>query len=188
MKITSSLVAPSTFISIFISILLFAVTPANASHHEKSQDVAASNGEETKLHPAVYVNSDKKAYEAMQALPKDQPLQMLNMIRYRDKADYKDNSEFSAKGWTGEQAYTEYGRHSSPIADRVGGKIIYTGIPQLTVIGPEHEKWDLVFIVHYPNLASFLALIGDPEYQKHAFHRSAAVADSRLIRMLPVTE
>ncbi|WP_108810387.1 DUF1330 domain-containing protein [Sphingorhabdus sp. Alg231-15] len=133
--------------------------------------------------PATYVNSDAKAYAAMQKLPADEPLHMLNMIRFKDKASYEDGSAFAVKGWTGQQAYAEYSRHSGPIANRAGGKVVYFGMPQLTLIGPEHEKWDAVFIVSYPNLASFLALVGDPEYKKHAFHRSAAVADSRLVRM-----
>ncbi len=150
-----------------------------------ASSAAVSAAEDHQTMPSTYVNSDAKAYAAMQKLPADQPLHMLNMIRFKDKASYEKGSEFAAKGWTGEQAYTEYSRHSGPIATRTGGKVVYFGMPQLTLIGPEHEKWDAIFVVSYPNLASFLALVGDPEYKKHAFHRSAAVADSRLVRMAP---
>lgn len=135
--------------------------------------------------PAAYINSTPEAYAAMQGLPKDEPVQMLNMIRFKEKAEYAEGSEFAAKDWTGEQAYAEYSRRSSPIANRVGGKPIYIGVPQLTLIGPQHETWDAAFIIEYPDLATFLALVNDPKYKKHAFHRSAAVADSRLIRMTP---
>lgn len=135
--------------------------------------------------PPAYINSTPEAYAQMQSLPMDEPLQMLNMIRFKEKAEYAEGSEFAAKDWTGEQAYAEYSRRSSPIANRIGGKPIYLGIPQLTLIGPQHEKWDAAFIIEYPDLATFLALVNDPEYKKHAFHRSAAVADSRLIRMTP---
>lgn len=138
--------------------------------------------------PVAYINSTPEAYTAMQGLPMDEPLQMLNMIRFKDKAEYAEGSEFAAKDWTGEQAYAEYSRRSSPIANRVGGKPIYMGIPQLTLIGPQHETWDVAFIIEYPDLATFLALVNDPEYKKHAFHRSAAVADSRLIRMAPLAQ
>lgn len=167
MKIFTTLITSIVTVSMAAAIAL----PVNA----KDKDTA----------PATYVNSDAKAYAAMQNLPADQPLHMLNMIRFKDKASYEEGSAFAAKGWTGEQAYAEYSRHSGPIANRTGGKAAYFGIPQLTLIGPEHEKWDVIFIVSYPNLASFLALVGDPEYKKHAFHRSAAVADSRLVRMAP---
>lgn len=175
MKIAAKIITPILTIALTLaaaktaSLTLLTASPANAKDRETA--------------PAAYVNSDEKAYVAMQKLPADQPLHMLNMIRFKDKAVYKEGSEFAAKGWTGEQAYAEYGRHSSPIAARTGGKVVYFGMPQLTLIGPEHEKWDAIFIISYPNLASFLALVGDPEYKKHAFHRSAAVADSRLVRM-----
>jgi len=138
--------------------------------------------------PPAYINSTPEVYAQMQHLPMDEPLQMLNMIRFKDKAEYAEGSEFAAKDWTGQQAYAEYSRRSAPIANRVGGKPIYIGIPQLTLIGPQHEKWDAAFIVEYPDLATFLALVNDPEYKKHAFHRSAAVADSRLIRMAPAAQ
>lgn len=161
------------------SLALMFAAPVAANHHETSP------AEEHISVLATYINSDPKAYAAMQKLPKDQPLHMLNMIRFKDKASYEEGSEFAAKGWTGQEAYVEYTRHSSPIANRTGGKPAYFGMPQLTLIGPEHEKWDVIFIVSYPNLASFLALVSDPEYKKHAFHRSAAVADSRLVRMAP---
>ena len=130
-----------------------------------------------------YVSSTKEAYTAMQSLPMDQPLQMLNMIRYKDKANYDADSEFARKAWSGEEAYAEYTRLSSPIAKRYGGKPVFIGIPQLTLIGPEHEKWDAIFIVEYPDAAAFFEFVSDPEYQTHAFHRNAAVADSRLVRM-----
>lgn len=167
MKFTTKIIAPA----LAASLALF------------TANVAAAENEQST--PAVYVNSDANAYAAMQKLPADQPLHMLNMIRFKDRASYEKGSEFAAKAWTGEQAYAEYSRHSSPIATRSGGKVVYFGMPQLTLIGAEHEKWDAIFIVSYPNLASFLALVGDPDYKKHAFHRSAAVADSRLVRMAP---
>ena len=64
----------------------------------------------------TYVNSDPAAYQAMQALPGDETFHMLNMIRFRDKAEYPEDSEFAEKGWTGEEAYAEYTRRSSPSA------------------------------------------------------------------------
>lgn len=164
-------------------VLLIAMSPVHASHPNtdvKAKMTSAVDGSQT---PARYVNSDKRAYAAMQQLPKDEPFYMLNMIRYNDKAKYQSESEFAAKGWSGKEAYTEYGSHSSHVAKRIGAKVVYVGEPQLTLIGPDHQQWDAIFIISYPNLDAFLALIGDPEYQKHAFHRRAAVADSRLVRM-----
>lgn len=133
----------------------------------------------------VFVNSTPEAYAAMETLPKDEPLQMLNMLQFNDVANYEEGSDYAQKGWTGEEAFAEYTRRAGPIARRLGAKPIYIGAPQLTLIGPEYEKWDAVFIFEYADVESFLALINNPDYKKHAFHRSAAVENSRLIRMAP---
>jgi len=134
--------------------------------------------------PKTYVEPDEKIYEAMRNLLADEPLHMLNLIRFNEEADYKEE-EFAVQGWTGQQAYAEYGRHASPIIFGLGGEIAYAGTPQLTLIGPEHEQWDIVIIVKYPDTATYFDLIAHEEYQKHKFHRTAAVADSRLVRVAP---
>jgi uncharacterized protein (DUF1330 family) len=54
------------------------------------------------------------------------------------------------------------------------------------LIGPEDERWDLVFIAEYPNPAAFAAMIRDPDYREAVKHRTAAVAESRLIRLKPL--
>ncbi len=57
--------------------------------------------------------------------------------------------------------------------------------PELTLIGPTDEQWDLAFIARYETAERFLAMVRDPEYQLAVIHRQAAVADSRLIRCQP---
>lgn len=53
------------------------------------------------------------------------------------------------------------------------------------VIGPTDERWDDGFVAQYPSAAAFLEMITDPEYQQAAVNRTAALADSRLIRFSP---
>ena len=133
--------------------------------------------------PRTYVTPSQKAIDAMTALPMDDPIHMLNLIRLKDNANYEEGSEFAAKNWTGAEAFAKYRSHIGPIVERLGGGSIYGGQSQLTLIGPEHEDWDTDFIIYYPNTATMIAMNQDPEYKKHAFHRTAAVADSRLIRI-----
>jgi hypothetical protein len=150
---------------------------------------APALSDEDKHMNAAYISPDEKATEAFAALPQDQPFDMLNMIKFKDVADYAADSGFADKGWTGAEAYAEYGRHSGPIAQRMGATTAYGGAPQLTMIGPDSEQWDAIFVVRYPNAAAFFGLVTDAEYLKHAFHRSAAVEDSRLVRIaLPPTD
>jgi uncharacterized protein (DUF1330 family) len=126
-------------------------------------------------------------FEAFKALPRDTPIQMLNLIRLREKAAYPEGHPDHGKEISGLDAYRAYGRTSGPIFRRLGGKQVWAGRPDVVVTGPADEKWDLAFIAEYPSAAAFLAMVTDPEYREHVKHRQAAVLDSRLIRLAPLT-
>lgn len=129
-----------------------------------------------------HIDPTRESFEIFKTLPRDEPLEMLNLIRLRDKAVYPDGREV-----TGMEAYTAYGEHSEPIFQRVGGSILWRGAPRSVLIGPSEELWDLSFIAAYPSAGAFLEMVTDPDYQSQAVpHRQAAVLDSRLIRHAPL--
>lgn len=49
------------------------------------------------------------------------------------------------------------------------------------LIGPEHKTWDRMLLVRYPDLESFLQMSQSPDYHAIGGHRTAALADSRLL-------
>lgn len=124
-----------------------------------------------------YVDPERDQFEAFKALPRDTPVMMLNLVRLREQAAYADGREA-----TGAEAYAAYGRESGPVFHRVGGEIIWRATPQVTLIGPADEHWDLVFVARYPTAGAFLEMVTDPAYRMAVKHRQAAVLDSRLIR------
>jgi uncharacterized protein (DUF1330 family) len=128
----------------------------------------------------------REQFEAFKALPRDETIQMLNLIRLREQAAYPEGHPDHGKALSGLDAYRAYGRTAGPIFRRLGGKQVWAGRPDAVVTGPANEKWDLAFIAEYPNAAAFLAMVTDPEYREHVKHRQAAVLDSRLIRMKPI--
>jgi uncharacterized protein (DUF1330 family) len=70
----------------------------------------------------------------------------------------------------------------------VGGRQVWAGKPEIMVTGPQDaEQWDLAFIAEYPNLSAFIEMVRDPDYREHVKHRTAAVADSRLLCLSPLT-
>lgn len=124
-----------------------------------------------------HIDPDRDQFDAFKKLPRDKPVMMLNLVRFRDKAAYDDGREA-----TGAQAYAAYSRESGPIFQRVGGEIIWRGNPETMVIGPKHERWDVIFVARYPTAGAFLEMVTDPNYRAAVKHRQAAVEDSRLIR------
>ena len=133
------------------------------------------------------VDPTRAQFDAFKALPRDAPIQMLNLIRLKPLADYPPDHPDHGKGLTGLEAYRAYGRTSRPIFERLGARQVWVGRPETVVTGPPDERWDLAFIAEYPNAAAFLAMVTDPDYREHVKHRTAGVADSRLIRLAPIT-
>jgi uncharacterized protein (DUF1330 family) len=131
------------------------------------------------------IDPTREQFKAFMTAPQDTTIHMLNLIRLRPLADYPADHPNHGKGMTGLDAYREYGRTSSPIFARVGGRQVWAGKPEAVLTGPLDERWDLAFIAQYPNSLAFAEMIRDPDYKEHVKHRQAAVEDSRLIRFFP---
>ena len=125
-----------------------------------------------------HVDPTRETFAELKTLPLDHPVDMLNLIRLREHAAYADG-----RAATGAEAYRAYGEHSAAFFNAAGGKIIWSATQELMVIGPTDTRWDIAFIARYPTGQAFLDMVYNPDYQAVTFHRTAAVADSRLIRM-----
>lgn len=133
----------------------------------------------------THIDPTRTQFDAFKGLDRDHPIEMLNLVRFRDLALYPNNHTLARNGLTGADAYRLYGKHSAPVLAKVGGSILWRGTYQTMLIGPEAETWDAVFIACYPTGHAFLAMVSDPAYQVAVIHRQAAVLTSRLIRCAP---
>ncbi|TIP26961.1 MAG: DUF1330 domain-containing protein [Mesorhizobium sp.] len=125
----------------------------------------------------TYSTFSKETFAAFRANDRPGPIHMLNLIRLRGEAVYADGRRA-----TGAEAYATYSKESETVFQRVGGRIVWRGRLELTMIGPQAEHWDINFIAEYPSPAAFAEMLRDPVYRVAMEHRQAAVADSRLIR------
>ncbi|MEC9311874.1 MAG: DUF1330 domain-containing protein [Pseudomonadota bacterium] len=132
-----------------------------------------------------YIDPDRAQFEAFKELDRDQPIEMLNLVKFRDAAAYPEDHALAGSGLTGAEAYKNYGRETAPIIARLGAGIVWRGNWQATLIGPGDEVWDEMFIARYPTAHAFLEMVTDPDYRKAVVHRQAAVETSRLIRTNP---
>ena len=105
----------------------------------------------------------------------DGPIVMLNLLRFKDRADGID------EGVSGAEAYARYSVATEQFLRGVGGRLVQAIAPRESVIGPTEPEWDLVLFVRYPSRAKFIEMATNPEYLKIHAHREAALADSRLI-------
>jgi uncharacterized protein (DUF1330 family) len=108
---------------------------------------------------------------------------MLNLLRYRDTADYSAVPELDpGRPVTGREAYAAYSEAVLPILAGLGGGIEMFGACHGTLIGPDGDEWDDIVLVRYPSTQAFVGMVTSEEYRAIQGHRTAALADSRLVR------
>jgi uncharacterized protein (DUF1330 family) len=103
----------------------------------------------------------------------DQPIYMLNLLKYKDKAEYADGRDTDLSG---RDAYQIYGMAVIERLAAVNGDIIFSGIVSRLMLGEVEELWDDVAIAMYPSRAAMLEMVSSPEYQAIAVHREAGLA------------
>ena len=103
---------------------------------------------------------------------KDQPIYMVNLLKFKDKAIYPDKRETDL---TGEEAYAIYGQEVRKHLEKVGAKPIFSGKVSRLMLGEVEDLWDVVAIAMYPNRKAMLDMLSDPEYIKSAQHRVAGL-------------
>ena len=132
------------------------------------------------------VKPTREQVEALAAIAggdADGPLVMLNLNRYRERAEYADEPPGGGSpDVSGREAYGRYGAVALEVLKRVGGEVMWQAYASLTVIGHDDERWDEVIAVRYPSTRAFLDLALDPELLVAQAHRDAGLDHATLIR------
>ena len=102
----------------------------------------------------------------------DEPIFMINLLKFKEKASYPDKRETNL---TGAEAYAIYGREVVQHLQKVGGKGIYGGRVTRLMLGEVEDLWDSVAIAMYPSRKAMLEMISNPDYIKSAQHRIAGL-------------
>jgi len=107
-----------------------------------------------------------------------EPIAMLNLLKFRDKAVYSDGRPTEL---TGEQAYRLYGQAFKEIMGPKGVKVLYSGAVKGLLIGDGDDLWDAVALIQYPSTDVMLAMLRDETYQHAQQHRAAGLEGQLLI-------
>jgi len=127
-----------------------------------------------------YIEPDQRTIEDFLAnFPSDTPVVMLNLLKFNGQANYRAGQD--AEPCTGFEAFMRYGLAVTPLIEAAEGEQVWQGRPASMLIGPADSRWDLAVLVRYPSAQAFVDMVKSPEYQAVAFHRTAALEDSRLL-------
>lgn len=130
----------------------------------------------------AYIDPSRENWQVFKDLPRDTPIHMLNLLKFRDLADYPEGHPNHGKGLTGREAYEIYKKGFQRVVAGDGAAMVWQAPLECVVTGPA-EEWDEAFVMGYPNSIAFMAMVRNEEYIRDIVpHRTAALADSRLIR------
>jgi uncharacterized protein (DUF1330 family) len=106
------------------------------------------------------------------------PIAMVNLVKFREKAVYRDGRQ---EDLSGRDAYLRYVARMRPIVEAAGGRLLFSGNVNALVVGEVGELWDAVGIVEYPSRAEFVRIATCDEVQTIGVDREAGLAGQLLI-------
>jgi uncharacterized protein (DUF1330 family) len=98
--------------------------------------------------------------------PDEGPVVMLNLLK------------FKASG--GSKEYGKYGDSVVQMVEKQGGKVLWLGMVDQTLIGPVDDTWDAVALVQYPSRKAFIEMTSTKDYDAAHEHRESGLERTRL--------
>jgi len=102
----------------------------------------------------------------------DGPIFMVNLLKFKEKAEYDDGRETDLSG---RDAYMIYGRAVAGILPKFGGRAVFAADVTFLALGEVEELWDEVAIAMYPSRADMVRMSLSEEWREAAIHRSAGL-------------
>ena len=112
----------------------------------------------------TFILPTKEQFEQVMAMDYTGPIFMINLLKFKPDG--------------GAERYQQYIEAGSETFKKVGVKAAFQANIAMAVIG--EEDWDEVIIAQYPNIAAFIEMNRDEDYQQAVRHRTEALLDSRL--------
>jgi uncharacterized protein (DUF1330 family) len=101
------------------------------------------------------------------------PICMVNLIKFKEKAEYEDGRETDL---TGREAYELYEQGVKKLLESIGGGIGFEGDVERLMLGEVEELWDVVALAVWPSRQAMFEVMQSPQMQEISVHRSAGLA------------
>ena len=111
------------------------------------------------------INPTGPALKAFLEAAPDEPVVMLNLLRFRDG---------------GRESYERYLAHFGEHALEVGAEILYYGTGDTALVAEDGQAWDAVLLVSYPTRRAVSEMVRNPRYQEGTHLRDEALVEAVL--------
>jgi uncharacterized protein (DUF1330 family) len=115
--------------------------------------------------------------ELIEAAHDESPVVMLNLLKFKERAD--------SGGGSGAAAYGRYSDDVVSMVEARGGKVLWYGKADQILIGDPTETWDAVALVQYPSRKAFIEMTSSADYEKAHEHRESALERTVIIACTP---
>lgn len=116
--------------------------------------------------------TDPERLKGMMEKGPDGPIFMVNLLKFKDKAEYDDGRPCDLSG---RDAYMIYGRAVTELLPKFGGRGLFAGDVTFLALGQVEELWDEIAIAMYPDRASMVRMSMSDEWREIAVHRMAGL-------------
>ena len=110
----------------------------------------------------------------------DGPVWMINLMSYRDRAEYADGRPTTLTGREADDLYAPLGPLTA-----VGARVVLFADVDQQLLG-DRPRWDRVAVVRYPTGRSFLQMQALPEFAGLHQHKDAAMAQTIILAGQPI--
>ena len=117
--------------------------------------------------------TSQERIEEMMAPGPDGPIHMVNLLKFKERAEYEDGRETDL---TGEEAYQLYGQGVAKLVEEYGGEILFAADVTFLALGQVEDLWDEIAIASYPNRGALLKMSTSDEWRALSVHRTAGLA------------
>jgi hypothetical protein len=109
----------------------------------------------------------------------DGPVWMVNLMKYRERAEYSDGRKTNFTGAEADDLYAPL-----EILAELGAEVAFFGTVQSQIVG-ESPQWDRVGVVKYPTRASFIAMQTRPDFMAKHHHKEAGMEFTIIVGSTP---
>ena len=117
--------------------------------------------------------SDPDRITAMQEPGPSGPIVMVNLLKFREKAQYADGRD---PHLTGRQAYGRYAAEVIKLLPQYSARVVFSGDVTFLALGQVEELWDEIAMVEYTDRGCLWAMSMSKDWLAASVHREAGLA------------
>lgn len=113
------------------------------------------------------IRPTKEQIQELLHAPDEGPVVMCNLLKFKEGGGSKE--------------YGKYGDSATKMVEATGGRVLWMGRVDQTLIGPSDESWDAIALVEYPSRKAFIEMTSTKEYDTAHAHRESGLERTLLL-------